>query len=191
MKTASEILCRNNSKLGLPGVACIADDIFIYGCGDTVEQAELNMIAFLERCRECNLRLNDDKLQLKRESVTYMGLELTSSGLRPSRLKIESILDMEQPGDRPALMRLLGMAQYVAKFVPHLSEITTPLRGLLAKDSEFRWTDTHSKALHDLKQLLVSTPTLGYYDVTKPIKIQTDASSSGLGCVCMQDGKPI
>ena len=88
-------------------------------------------------------------------------------------------------------LRLLGMAQYVAKFVPHFSEITKPLRGLLAKDSEFRWTDTHSKALHDLKQLLVSTPTLGYYDVTKPIKIQTDASSSGLGCVCMQDGKPI
>ena len=128
--------------LGLPGVACIADDILIYGCGDTVEQAEhdhdRNMIALLERCRERNLRLNDEKLQLKRESVTYMGHELTSSGLRPSRLKIEAILDMEQPGDRPALMRLLGMAQYVAKFVPHFSEITAPLRGLLAKDSEFR-----------------------------------------------------
>ena len=110
-----------------------------------------------------------------------MGHELTSSGLRPSRLKIDAILDMEQPGDRPALMRLLGVAQYVAKFVPRFSEITTPLRGLLAKDSEFRWTDTHSKALHDLKQLLVSAPTLGYYD----------ASSSGLGCVCMQDGRPI
>ena len=104
-----------------------------------------NMIALLERCCERILRLNDEKLQLKRESVTYMGHELTSSGLRPSRLKIEAILDMEQPGDRPALMRLLGMAQYVAKFVPHFSEITAPLRGLLAKDSEFRWTDTHTQ----------------------------------------------
>ena len=52
--------------LGLPGVECIADDILIYGCGDTVEQAERdhdrNMLALLERCRERNLRLNDEKL---------------------------------------------------------------------------------------------------------------------------------
>ena len=52
-------------------------------------------------------------------------------------------------------------------------------------------SNTHSKALHDLKQLLVSALTLRYYDVIKPIKIQNDASSSGLGCVCMQDGKTI
>ena len=100
---------------------------------------------------------------------------------------------MQQPCDRPALMRLLGMVQYMAKFVPHFSEITVPCKVCLLKTPEFSWTDTHSKALYDLKQLLVSAPTgtLGYYDVMKPIKIQTDASSSGLGCVCMQDGKPI
>jgi len=55
--------------LGLPGVACTADNILIYGCSDTTEEAErnhdMNMIALLERCRKRNLCLNDEKLQLK------------------------------------------------------------------------------------------------------------------------------
>ena len=40
---------------GLKGVACIADDMLVYGCGDTDEQALIDhdkkMIALLDRCR--------------------------------------------------------------------------------------------------------------------------------------------
>lgn len=34
-------------------------------------------------------------------------------------------------------------------------------------------------------------PVLRYYDVTKPVTIQSDASQSGLGCCLMQEGQPI
>jgi len=180
---------------GLKGVESIADDILVFGCGDTQEEADFdhdrNMIALLERCRERNIRLNGEKLQLRRPSTTYMGHELTSQGLRPDRRKIEAILDMPEPNDRPAVMRLLGMATYLSKFVPRFSEVTAPLRALLAKDTEFLWTDSHRKALGDLKQLLVSAPTLGYYDVKGELRVQTDASQNGLGCVLICNGRPV
>ena len=39
---------------GLKGVACITDDILIFGCGETKEEADedddRNMIALLDRC---------------------------------------------------------------------------------------------------------------------------------------------
>jgi len=36
-----------------------------------------------------------------------------------------------------------------------------------------------------------SSPVLAFYDVTKPVTIQSDASQCGLGACLVQDGKPI
>lgn len=181
---------------GLAGVACIADDMLVFGCGDTLEEAQQdhdrNLIALLERCRERNLHLNAEKLQLRRPSTTFMGHEVTVDGLKADRRKVAAILDMPVPSDRPSLMRFLGMATYLAKFVPNFSHVTAPLRQLLSRDVEFCWDkDRHGKALTQLKQMLVTAPVLSYYDVTKPVVIQCDASSTGLGAVLVQGGRPV
>ena len=181
---------------GLKGVACIADDILVYGCGDTVDEAtadhDNNMIALLERCRERDLHLNKDKLQVNRERTTFMGHELTRDGLRPDSRKIKAIVDMPAPTDRPALMRLLGLATYLAKFVRNFSQVTAKLRELLAKDVEYRWDDViHGAALRQLKEILATAPVLQYFDVTKPTVIQCDAALSGLGACILQNGKPV
>jgi len=108
--------------------------------GDTDEEAQMdhdkNMIALLNRCRERDLRLNKSKLQINKETTTFMGHELTKEGLRPDQRKIKAIADMPPPADRPALMRLLAMVTYLAKFVPNFSEVTAKLRELLPKDVE-------------------------------------------------------
>ena len=54
---------------GLSSVARIADDILVYGCGDTVEE----VLADHNNCRERDLHLNNDKLQVNRETTTFMG----------------------------------------------------------------------------------------------------------------------
>jgi transposase InsO family protein len=177
-------------------VSSIADDFLIIGCGDSVEEARIdhdnNLIALLNRCRESGLHLNKEKLQIDRQSTTFMGHELTKFGLRPDQQKIKAIVEMPPPADRPALMRLLGMAVFLAKFVPNFSEVTAKLRELLLKDVEFRWDDvTHGAALRKLKDMLVTAPVLQYYDVRKPVVIQSDASSMGLGACILQDGKPV
>jgi hypothetical protein len=181
---------------GLVGVACVADDILCYGCGATLEDARIdhdrNMTALLNRCRERDLHLNPARLQVDRQTTTYMGHELTSVGLRADKRKIAAVKDMLPPTDRPALLRLLEMAQYLAKFVPNYSEVTAPLRDLLPRDVEFRRGDfIYGKALRQLKELLTTAPVLRYYDVNKPVKIQCDASSSGIRAVLLQEGQPI
>ena len=48
-----------------------------------------------------------------------------------------------------------------------------------------------TKKIYNLKHDLSSTPTLAYYDVTKPVTPIFDASKQGLDAACLQNGQPI
>ena len=147
--------------------------------------------AFLERAHERNLRLNVDKLKLKMTQVPYIGHLLTREGLRVDPKKVEAIEEMPAPKDAKAVQRLLGSVNYLAKFVPHLSNIMQPLRRLLNKDTGWCWLHTHQQAFDEMKKALTTTPALSYYDVMKPVVIQCDASDSGLGAVLLQNRLPV
>ena len=130
-------------------------------------------------------------MKLKMTEVPYLGHLLTREGLRVDRKKVEAIEKMPEPGDAKAVQRLLGSVNYLAKFVPHLSDILEPLRRLMDKDTEWCWLHIHQEAFDRMKKALVSTPVLQYYDVKKPVSIQCDASDGGLGAGLLQDGLPV
>ncbi|KAJ8409988.1 hypothetical protein AAFF_G00210290 [Aldrovandia affinis] len=94
IKPAAEEYQRRQHEVlqGLRGISVIADDILVYGSGETTEEAvkdhDNNISALLQRAREVNLKLNKWKLRLKLPSVTYMGHLLTTEGLRPDPEKL-------------------------------------------------------------------------------------------------------
>jgi len=92
--------------------------------------------------------------------------------------------------DRPtSLDAPFRMATYLAKFVPNFSEVTAKL---LSKDVEHRWDDTiHCAALRKIKDMLMTSPVLRYYDVSKPLLIQCDPSSYGHGAAMIIDSQPV
>ena len=101
-------LCILNEFLnGLRGVINIADDICVYGCGDTKEDADIdhhrNLAQLLEKCAEHNLWLSAKKLQFKSPSVTFMGHKLTPKGVEPDPAKVAAIREMPVPADKSAV----------------------------------------------------------------------------------------
>ena len=148
----------------LEGVEVIADDFLIAGFGTTDDEVNLclesNECAFLEKCRQWNLKLNRAKVRRHESSVKFMGHLLTSEGLKPDPDKIQAILQLPEPEDRPALKRFLGMVTYLSKFMPRLSEMTEPLRRLEDKDVEFQWLEQHSVAIATIKKFLTEAPVL-------------------------------
>ena len=112
--------------------------------------------------------------------VPYIGHLLTLEGLHVDPKEVKAIEEMPEPEDAKAVQRLLGSVNYLAKFVPHLSDILEPLRRLMDKDTEWWWLHKQQEALDHMMKALTSTPVLQYYDVKKPVCIQCDASDGGM-----------
>jgi len=180
---------------GLDGVASIADDLLIYGCGETIDEAmedHNNVLRSLcQRARERCLKLNKKKLKLCLTEVPFMGFRLTPAGVIPDPKKVSAIQDMPAPQDKRAVKRLLGTVQYLGKFVPQLSEVCEPLHRLTDKDTLWCWESSHQEAFDAVKKLISTAPTLRYYDVMEPVTVQCDASEHGLGAVLLQGGQPV
>ena len=121
-----------------------------------------------------------------------MGHVLTREGLQPDATKVTAVRDMEVPAGRKELMRFIGMATFLSRYVPGFSEITAPLRELLKKENEFHWDDTvHGTAFRWVKEMLTSAPVLNFFDVQQPIVIQADCSQNGIGAAIFQGGRPV
>ncbi|CAB4040204.1 Hypothetical predicted protein [Paramuricea clavata] len=67
------------------------------------------------------------------ESLTFLGHTLSADGVKPDLSKVEAIVNMPIPESKGDLQRFLGIVNYLGKFVPNLSQTTTPLREMLKK----------------------------------------------------------
>ena len=173
----------------------IADDILIYGVGDTLDEAtqdhDKNLTSLLERCKEKSIRLNKEKVALRVQQLDFMGHQLTAQGLKPDPKKVEAILKLETPKTKEDIERLNGTVNYLAKFLPKLSQVMEPLGRLTQKGVEWHWGGAEDKAFIEVKQLVTQAPVLAFYSPDKELIIQCDASSLGLGAALMQEGRPL
>ena len=190
ISSAPEVFQKKNEALfgGIDGVEVIFDDIV--AATDEKEHDE-TMLKLLERARQGNVKFNSAKLQYKVSEVKYMGNIVSESGLKPDVEKVRAITQLPLPQSKEELQRFLGMVNYFSQFIPDQSEITAPLRNLLKKDVMWIWSYEHTQAVERLKQVLSGQLVLKFYDPTKPVKLQVDASKSGLGACVLQDGHPI
>ena len=69
--------------------------------------------------------------------VPFIGHRATEQGLCMDPAKELTIKEMSTPKDVAGVHRLLELTQYLSKFLPHLSDITKPLRELTQKDTEW------------------------------------------------------
>ena len=85
----------------------------------------------------------------------------------------------------------IGFVNYLAKFLPNLSTICQPLRKLSCKGASWTWQSEQDAAFKNIKQLVIAESVHQFYDVNKEVTNQSDASSSRLAAVLMQDEHPI
>ena len=119
-----------------------------------------NLLRLLKRAREINLKFNKKKLNLRRSEVKFMGHVLTSDGVKPDADKVKAVAEMPRPTTKQETLGLLGFVNYLAKFLPRLSEVAQPLRELTTKNTRFVWSSQHYKSFTEVKRLVSAHPTV-------------------------------
>ncbi|XP_059056153.1 uncharacterized protein K02A2.6-like [Achroia grisella] len=173
----------------LVGVDSFVDDIIVWGSDKTQHDEQLKML--LDRARQVGIKFNRAKCEFCVPQVTYLGHKFNSEGMHVDNNKLKAIKDMPKPQDRKSLERFLGMINYLSKFIPNYSQVASPLRQLLKKDTVWQWDSIHDAAVQRLKELVCGAPVLALYSLTEPVVLSVDASSCALGAVLLQGGRPV
>ena len=191
LSVSAEIFQRklHQSLANLNGVICIADDIVVHG--KTKEEHDTNLEKFLQRCNEVGIRLNQKKTLLRKNEIVFMGHKIGINGLEIDQSKIEAIKKFPKPDNVSKLRSFLGIVNFIAKFLPNLSDVLHPLHNLLKKEVKWMWTKAQDDAFLKIKSMIITASNLTIFDPTKKIVLENDASEYGLGSVLMQDNKPV
>ena len=173
----------------IEGVLAIHDDLII--AADSYVEHDSILRKVFKKAKENNIKLNLRKIQFRVPEVKYLGNIVSSRGLSPDPAKVKAIHEMPTPTCKQDAQRLLGMVNYLGQFIPNLSEITAPIRALLRQEILWNWNHEQENAFSNLKHILTASPVLAFFDINKPVQLQVDASSHGLGACLTQLGHPI
>jgi len=170
-------------------VVVFIDDILVYSCNEE-EHAE-HLCVVLSRLREHQLYAKFCKCEFWLKKVPFLGHVLSEEGISVDPAKLQEVRDWKVPTSVHEVRSFLSLAGYYRRFIPKFSKISKPMTHLLQKDEKFVWTPDCEEAFHKLRTLLTSAPVLAQPDIEKPFDVFCDASSIGLGCVLMQEGRVI
>ena len=81
----------------IPNVIVIADDIMLVGKQPNHKDHDQALTTLLETARQCNVRLNYEKLQYKQTEVEFFGETYTVDGCKPAKGKVQAIVEMPTP----------------------------------------------------------------------------------------------
>ena len=105
--------------------------------------------------------------------------------------KVQAETEMTMPTSVTELQQFLGKCNFLSKFSPRMVEISEPLHQLTCKGIPFMWGPEHTEAFQLLKREISTVLILQYYDPKKPVVLQTDTCTKGLGAILLQDGHPV
>ena len=169
----------------------LLDDIIVVTKGSK-EQHKKELVDVLTRLENAGYRLSESKSEFFKTEIEWIGHKIDKNGIRPLQDKLMVIKNLKQPNNEKELKSFLGAIQYLSKYIDNLSAQTDSLRQLLKKDTEWLWTEEHTRAFENLKQKITEIPCLAHYNSDYQNVITTDASTKSLGATLWQeqpDGK--
>ena len=164
-------------------------DDAIIGTKETREHVE-ELRVVLEAHRRAGIKLNPGKTMLFEKEVTYLGHQVTKTGIKMVPEYIQRILDWPQPKTVQELKRVLGFLSYYRAYIVGFAEQAAVLNEQRNKKI-LNWTPEMTESMEKLKQAfkegpMRAYPIFGEGDEHKPFILTTDYSGKAISAVLSQ-----
>lgn len=179
----------DDSFRDLPGILIFMDDIAIFG--RTLEECKQRTDAAMARAKELNLTLNLDKCKIGVTEINFLGMTLNKDGIHPTYSKVQALRNMRPPTKISELRGFLGLFNFYHTFIPNHTEYTVEMRKLTKKNIPFEWTPAMQAEFDVARNLIETNAARSHFDQNAyRTIIYTDASTTSLGAMMTQIGKP-
>ena len=103
------------------------DDILIYSKSE--EQHIKHLKIFLDEVRKHGIVLSEKKMKLFQNGIEFLGIYIERGKIQMQPHVLTKVVDFpDQLSDVKSVQRFLGVLNYVHKYIPRLSEKTSPIR---------------------------------------------------------------
>lgn len=147
-----------------------------------------DVASVLSRLREAGLTARPTKIYAGFRVVEFLGHQVGRGTLQPIDEKVRKILAIPIPTTKRQVRSLLGLIGYYRQFVPNFATLTVAISDLIAGNKgKLGWTQECADALRRIQVILSCGPVLVLPNLLLPFVVRTDASSTGLGGVLLQN----
>ena len=153
----------------------------------SIEQHFTDLRNIFDALRKGNLKLKRTKCEFFLEELDFLGMKVTTDGLKPSPDKVDKLKSFPTPKNTKDVRSFTGLAQFYRKFIKGFSQTARPLFDLLKHDQKFKWTQNCEKSFQTLKDSICNDAILLYPDYNKQFHLTTDASGTALGATLSQE----
>jgi hypothetical protein len=157
------------------------DDILVYS--DTLAEHRQHVKSVLGALRGAGLHVDIKKCEFETTEVTYLGMIVSTSGVRMDPKKVQCIVDWQSPSGLKDVQAFLGFSNFYRRFIKGFSRIVKCLVALTKKNTKFVWSKICQTSFETLKRAFVCAPILRHFDPSREIFVETDSSdyvSSGI-----------
>ena len=145
----------------------------------------------LDRLKSYGLTARPSKILAGFQSLEFLCHVVGSGVLRPDESKTEKILQVSTPTTKKQVRSLLGLLSFYRRYIPGFASVAAPLTDLTKEGGRscrsIHWTPDCASALQEIQDILSRKPVLLLPRLDLPFVLQTDASSTGLGAVLLQE----
>ncbi|KAF7568084.1 hypothetical protein PtrM4_126970 [Pyrenophora tritici-repentis] len=167
------------------------DDVLIYSA--SLAEHKVHVRKVIESLGEAGLHLDIDKSEFAVQEVRYLGLILTTEGIKMDPAKVKSVLDWGTPTTLKELQAFLGFANFYRRFIVAFSYIARPLTDLTRGtngDVKLNFPIAQGSAAHDafekLKKAFTIAPVLAHFNPALETWVETDSSDTVTAAVLSQ-----
>ena len=166
------------------------DDVLVFS--DDLDEHRQHVRKVITKLRDAGLQIDIDKCDFHVQETKYLGLIVTTAGLKMDPKKLDALRNWEVPKNVKDVQSFLGFANYYRQFIYKYSKVAGPLTDLtkglnkgsvIAGSPAWEWGQREQRAFEELKSEFLKEPILRHFDSDRETLVETDANDFVIAAV--------